>query len=64
MPWLVGPEANVYYLFIYSFIYSFLTCQDRVSVCKSPGYPGIHFVDQAGLKLREIHLPLPPQCWD
>ena len=21
-------------------------------------------VDQAGLKLAEIHLPLPPECWD
>jgi hypothetical protein len=23
-----------------------------------------HFVDQAGLELRDIHLPLPPKCWD
>jgi hypothetical protein len=30
----------------------------------SPGCPGTHFVDQAGLELRnpEIHLPLPPEC--
>ena len=21
-------------------------------------------VDQTGLKLTEIHLPLPPECWD
>ena len=21
-------------------------------------------VDQAGLELTEIHLPLPPECWD
>jgi hypothetical protein len=27
----------------------------------SPGCPGTHFVDQAGL---ELHLPLPPECWD
>uniref|UniRef100_A0A8C8UFW4 Protein orai-3 n=1 Tax=Peromyscus maniculatus bairdii TaxID=230844 RepID=A0A8C8UFW4_PERMB len=26
--------------------------------------PGTHSVDQAGLELREIHLPLPPECWD
>jgi hypothetical protein len=26
--------------------------QDRVSLC-SPGYPGTHYVDQAGLKLRD-----------
>jgi hypothetical protein len=31
---------------------SFLFCfGDRVSLC-SPGYPGTHFVDQAGLELR------------
>jgi hypothetical protein len=28
-----------------------LVCRDRVSLC-SPGCPGTHFVDQAGLKLR------------
>jgi hypothetical protein len=33
---------------------------DRVSLY-SPGCPGAHFVDQAGLELR---LPLPPECWD
>jgi hypothetical protein len=27
----------------------FLVCRDRVSLC-SPGCPGIHFVDQAGLR--------------
>jgi hypothetical protein len=27
--------------------------QDRVSLC-SPGWPGTHFVDQAGLKLRNL----------
>ena len=26
--------------------------------------PGTHSVDQAGIELREIHLPLPPECWD
>ena len=29
----------------------------------SPGCPGTHFVDQAGLD-SEICLPLPPKCWD
>jgi hypothetical protein len=33
--------------------------QDTVSLC-SPGCPGTHSVDQAGLELTEIHLPLPP----
>ena len=36
---------------------------DRVSLC-SPGCPGTHSINQAGLELTEIHLPLPPGCWD
>jgi hypothetical protein len=36
--------------------------RDRVSLC-SPGCPGTHSVDQAGLELRN-GLPLPPKCWD
>jgi hypothetical protein len=30
-------------------------------VC-SPGCPGSQSVDQTGLELTEIHLPLPPEC--
>ena len=30
----------------------------------NPSCPGTHSVDQAILKLTEIHLPLPPECWD
>jgi hypothetical protein len=37
--------------------------QDKVSL-SSPGYPGTISVEQDGLKLLEIHLPLPPQFWD
>ena len=33
------------------FFFSFLVFRDRVSLC-SPGCPGTHFVDQAGLELR------------
>jgi hypothetical protein len=29
-------------------------------LCVCPGCPGTHSVDQAGLELTEIHLPLPP----
>jgi hypothetical protein len=36
--------------------------QDKVSLC-SPGHPGTHCVDQASSN-SEIHLPLPPKCWD
>jgi hypothetical protein len=35
------------------FFFFFLVFQDRVSLC-SPGYPGIHYVDQAGLELRNL----------
>jgi hypothetical protein len=36
----------------YSFLFFvFLVFRDRVSLC-SPGCPGTHFVDQAGLELR------------
>ena len=28
------------------------------------GYPEAHYVDQDGLVLTEIYLPLPPKCWD
>ena len=33
-------------------------------LCNSSGCPGSQFVGQAGLELTEIHLPLPPKCWD
>jgi hypothetical protein len=33
------------------------------SVCIS-GCPGTLSVDQAGLELKEIYLPLLPECWD
>ena len=36
---------------------------DRVSMC-SLGCFGTCYVDQASLKLVEICLPLPPECWD
>jgi hypothetical protein len=37
--------------------------QDRVSQC-SLACPGTHSADQAILEHIEIHLPLPPKCWD
>jgi hypothetical protein len=41
----------IFILFIYLFIYLFFVFRDRVSLY-SPGCPGAHFVDQAGLELR------------
>ena len=45
------------------FFLSFLVFQDRVSLY-NPGCPGTCSVDHTGFKLTEIHLPLPPKCWD
>jgi hypothetical protein len=39
--------------FIYLFYFIFLVFRDRVSQC-SPGCPGTHSVDQAGLELRNL----------
>jgi hypothetical protein len=44
------------------FVVVVVVSRDRVSLY-SPGCPGTHSVDQAGLELR-IHLCLPPKCWD
>lgn len=35
----------------------------RVSLC-SFGYPGTSPLNQADLKLKEIHLTLPPKSWN
>ena len=37
--------------------------KDRVSLCNA-GCSGTHYVEQVDLKLTEIHLPLPLNCWD
>lgn len=37
---------------------------DKVSLPQGSGCcPRKHFVDQAGLELAELYLPLPPLCW-
>jgi hypothetical protein len=40
----------------FGFLVLVLVLRDKVSLY-SPGCPGTHSVDQAGL-------PLPPECWD
>jgi hypothetical protein len=60
LPWKSFPAPaplEVLYLFYFLFIY-FLVFRDRVSLC-SPGCPGTHSVDQAGLELRSACLYLP-----
>ncbi|XP_052030978.1 uncharacterized protein LOC127679296 isoform X2 [Apodemus sylvaticus] len=44
-------------------IHVILFSQNRLSLC-SLICPGIHSVDQAGLEVIEICLPLPPERWD
>lgn len=43
---------------LFNFVF---VCLDRDYV---PGSSGAQYVDQAGLILTEIHLPVPPKCWD
>jgi hypothetical protein len=47
-------------LFLSSFLF---VIQDRISLC-SFGHLGTRSVDQTGLELTEMCLPLPPECWD
>jgi hypothetical protein len=47
--WGAGVSLD---LFLDNFFF-FLVFQDRVSLC-SPGCPGTHSVDQAGLELRDL----------
>jgi len=49
---VVGEERRQ--RFTYLFIYFILVFRDRISFCNSPGSPGTHYVDQAGLELTEI----------
>jgi hypothetical protein len=48
VPQVVVTPAIKLLLFLFV---CFLFFRDRVSLC-SPGYPGTHYVDQAGLELR------------
>ena len=59
---LLGDEINEYCFFcgeLYFFVF-----RDRVSLCNSPSFPTTHSETISGLKLTEIFLPLPPECWD
>jgi hypothetical protein len=46
----MGPDA-LFFLSFFFFFFLFLGFRDRVSLY-GPGCPGTHFVDQAGLELR------------
>jgi hypothetical protein len=49
-------DASLFFLFVFVFVFfvfCFFVFRDRVSLY-SPGHPGTHFVDQAGLELRNL----------
>lgn len=46
---------------LYGYFFCFVLKQ--VSLC-SPDWPEIHYIDQAGLELIEIHFPLSSMFWD
>jgi hypothetical protein len=49
-----GGEGRLFFiLFFCLFVFCFFVFRDRVSLY-SPGCPGTHFVDQAGLELRDL----------
>jgi hypothetical protein len=43
----------LFFLFCFVFLFFYFFFRDRDSLC-SPGCPGAHFVDQAGLELRNL----------
>lgn len=53
--WALLPALSNLSVFFFSF-------QDSFSL-GSPDWPGMLYVDQAGLKCIEACLPLPPLCW-
>jgi hypothetical protein len=48
----------------YKIVIIIITIIDRASSLCSPGYPETCYVDQAGFKLTEICLSVPPERWD
>jgi hypothetical protein len=48
--WLVVLFLFLFFVFVFVFVFVF---RDRVSLC-SPGCPGTHSVEQAGLELRNL----------
>jgi hypothetical protein len=57
---LIKVYANIPPI-IWKEIFVVVFLQDRVSLYNIPGCSRTHSVDQAGLELIEIHLPLPPK---
>ena len=54
----------MYFYFSFIFLLLFvLVFRDRVSMTLEAVLE-LALEDQTGLELTEIHLPLPPECWD
>lgn len=58
--WWVGVGASVP---VHLVLKKFMIFNKNVLLC-SPADLQLHSVDKAGLKLKKIHVPLPPQCQD
>lgn len=59
------PGLNKRELLIVSwFLYIYFYPGNKVSLCNHSGCPETFFVDQSGLKLIEIFMPLLPECRD
>lgn len=59
-------ELSVYIFFIkqsLNILFLFVFPPNNVCLCNSPEPPG-SIIDQSGLKLIDICLPLPLKCWD
>jgi hypothetical protein len=46
-----GSFKGFWFFFFFFFFFVCFVFQDRIFLC-SPGFPGTHFVEQAGLELR------------
>ena len=53
----------LFFLFFFLIFLFFYFSRQGFSVALEPVLE-LALVDQAGLELTKIHLPLPPECWD
>lgn len=59
----ISKQSHICLLLLVLLLLLLLSAQDMVFLCNSSGYHGTGFLDQGGLKLTEICLLLPPECW-
>jgi hypothetical protein len=58
-----NPALGFFVCLFVFFVFCFVFFRDRVSLYR-PGCTGTHFVDQAGLELRNPPASASPECWD